>query len=214
MTENSFAFDAYVYGPAVAELLLPRRECSLGPGQPNDAAEDRLRGLTPAALLDGRQAADGGMAQACLAGLWLYHDYLDESHAISQEIHTPSGSFWHGILHRREGDFDNAKYWFRRVGNHAVFARLRKAAAAAVTAASGGQPLDAAATSLVTEAAWDPLGFVDLCGAASRFAGRVSSPSVVHPTVALCQAIQAREWELLFDHCYRAAGGQGDKVTR
>ena len=53
------------------------------------------------------------MAACCLAGVWLLHDYLDESHTISQRIDTPSGSFWHGIMHRREGDFSNAKYWFR-----------------------------------------------------------------------------------------------------
>ena len=53
------------------------------------------------------------MAQACLAGLWLYHDFLDESHSISQEIATSTGSFWHGIMHRREPDPSNAKYWFR-----------------------------------------------------------------------------------------------------
>ena len=49
------------------------------------------------------------MASACLAGLWLYHDYLDESHAVSQSIHTPAGSYWHGLMHRREPDFANPK---------------------------------------------------------------------------------------------------------
>ena len=55
-----------------------------------------------------------------LAGLWLYVDDLDRSHTISQDIHTPTGSYWHAIMHRREGDFWNAKYWFRKVGNHPV----------------------------------------------------------------------------------------------
>jgi hypothetical protein len=48
------------------------------------------------------------------AGLWLYVDDLDRSHHVSQSIETPVGSYWHGIMHRREGDFSNAKYWFRR----------------------------------------------------------------------------------------------------
>jgi hypothetical protein len=48
------------------------------------------------------------------AGLWLYADCLEESHAIAQVLETPIGSFWHGILHRREGDFWNSKYWLRR----------------------------------------------------------------------------------------------------
>lgn len=51
-----------------------------------------------------------------LAGLWLYVDDLDRSHAVSQSIETPVGSLWHGIMHRREGDFWNSKYWFRKAG--------------------------------------------------------------------------------------------------
>src|SRR5688500_14191487 len=38
-------------------------------------------------------------AVALLAGLWLWHDFLDESHTISQGLHTPTGSFWHAIMH-------------------------------------------------------------------------------------------------------------------
>ncbi|MBI3118624.1 MAG: hypothetical protein HYZ00_08055 [Candidatus Hydrogenedentes bacterium] len=59
----------------------------------------------------------GGSPPLC-AGLWLYVDDLDRSHAISQGIETPTGWFWHAIMHRREGDFSNSHYWYRRVGWH------------------------------------------------------------------------------------------------
>ena len=52
------------------------------------------------------------------SALWLYVDDLDRSHRISQGIETPTGSYWHGIMHRREGDFSNSHYWFNRVGKH------------------------------------------------------------------------------------------------
>jgi hypothetical protein len=38
-------------------------------------------------------------ASAMLAGLWLWHDSLEESHNISQSLHTVTGSFWHAHLH-------------------------------------------------------------------------------------------------------------------
>lgn len=56
--------------------------------------------------------------------LYLLAGDLDASHTISQSIDTADGSFLHGIMHRREGDFSNAKYWFRRVGKHPVLLQL------------------------------------------------------------------------------------------
>src|SRR5688572_23215464 len=61
---------------------------------------------------------------ALLAGLWLWHDFLDESHAISQVITSATGSFWHAIMHRREGDFSNAKYWYARCRNHPALSEI------------------------------------------------------------------------------------------
>lgn len=62
---------------------------------------------------------------ACRAGLWLLAGDLEASHRISQSDASTEGSFWHGIMHRREGDFANAKYWFSRMGTHSVAERLQ-----------------------------------------------------------------------------------------
>lgn len=61
---------------------------------------------------------------ALAAALWLYVDDLDRSHAISQGIDSAAGSFWHGIMHRREGDFGNSLYWMRRAEPHPLFPTL------------------------------------------------------------------------------------------
>jgi len=53
-----------------------------------------------------------------LAGLWLYVDDIERAHTIAQSLDAPTGSWWHAIVHRREGDFWNSKYWYRRVGAH------------------------------------------------------------------------------------------------
>jgi hypothetical protein len=61
---------------------------------------------------------------ALQAGLWLYVDDLDKSHTVSQGLHDAAGSFWHAIMHRREGDFENSHYWFHRVGKHPAMAEI------------------------------------------------------------------------------------------
>lgn len=57
-------------------------------------------------------------------GLFYALDALDAAHAIFQEDSSPEGSYWHGILHRREGDFWNAKYWLQRAGRLPVLKAL------------------------------------------------------------------------------------------
>jgi hypothetical protein len=56
------------------------------------------------------------------AGLWLYVDDLERSHTVSQGIETQTGSYWHGIMHRREGDFGNSRYWHNRAAGHPLLA--------------------------------------------------------------------------------------------
>lgn len=36
----------------------------------------------------------------------------------SLELMDQTLAYWHGIMHRREGDFWNSHYWFRQVGKH------------------------------------------------------------------------------------------------
>ncbi len=61
---------------------------------------------------------------AALAGLLLRTGCWKESHKVAQDIESAVSNYWHGILHRMEPDSANAKYWFRRVGSHAVFPQL------------------------------------------------------------------------------------------
>src|SRR5262245_6497073 len=110
-------FDPTAYGPALEDLLRRAPLNRLDAGKPDATVRPLLAALSDESFRP-LTVRDRDMAAACRAGLWLRFNYLDESHKISQDIDTPEGSFWHGILHRREGDYDNAKYWFRRVGTH------------------------------------------------------------------------------------------------
>ena len=66
----------------------------------------------------------GDEHEALICGLLLLNDDLHASHDISQGIKTPTGSFWHAIMHRREGDAGNANYWWRLTGEHPAFALI------------------------------------------------------------------------------------------
>lgn len=184
-------FNPQAYGPALAPLVDVDRRRELGPGSPDLARRDELRRLTLEAAFAHAKLMSPQMGRLCLSGVWLLHDFLDESHAISQDVGSASGSYWHGVMHRRELDYSNAKYWFNRVGEHPVFGPLREAAR---ELARDAPP---AAAFLAAQEEWDARRFVDLCQAV------VGDPSGED----LCREIARREWELLFDYCYRAAVG-------
>lgn len=173
------------FGPLVAELLHVERLPELGPGRPNKAAKSLLQSMSVERLFPGG-IRDRNMALACLAGLWLHHDFLHESHEISQEIHTPTGSYWHGIMHRREPDYGNAKYWFRRVGQHPVYLPLYEAVSTMSEAIPDG----------LNRVKWDPCAFVDLVERAAGSGDDVENA---------CRRIQLLEWQLLFAWCWEQA---------
>lgn len=139
-----FHFDPQAYGPVFAPLLATDRRRPLDAGQPDRGALAELKKLSVDTAFAHAKPVDREMARCCLAGVWLLYDYLDESHTISQGIDTTSGSFWHAIMHRREGDFWNSKYWFRRVGDHPAFEMIANQ----------------------TKQEWDPFAFVDRCESA------------------------------------------------
>ena len=153
------------FPPSVVDLLTVPHLTALGPGTPAAALRARIR------------TACAELPPACAAGLWLRFDFLDESHAISQEDEgNPDRDFWHAIMHRREPDAFNSKYWWRRVGAHPVLAEL----------ASGAPKLGCSFTT--------PEAFVDVC---ERVRGSGSAAE------ELAKRVQELEWRLLFEHCWR-----------
>lgn len=193
---NSNQTDAL--SPAAHEILALGKETAytnlVVHGDGNREAADRLRQLTPEQLL-AKPVTSLTDAKALLSGLWLWHDWLDSSHTISQEIHTPTGSFWHAIMHRREGDFSNAKYWYARCQGHQVLGSMAPYANDIL------HPLPADKSLLrLVRSGWDPNAFVDL---AQEVDNRPTDPR--HNAAVTLQKL---EWRLLFDYCMRAASGQ------
>jgi hypothetical protein len=191
---SGFPFEPARYGPLVAELLAADRLPELGPGKPEANVRPRLAKLTADQLCAPQAVADPIQAECCLAAIWLWYDFLDESHTISQGITSVDGSYWHGIMHRREPDYGNAKYWFRRVPSHPVYAPL----AAAARQLAAARPVSDPTRGLSLISRWEPDRFVDLCQATCGSGTE---------TELLCREVARAEWQLLFDHCYQQAVG-------
>lgn len=179
------------FGPGLEPYLQRTELNSLGPGEPDGPPPD----LDLASAFPDAEIVDEEMAQAVLAGVLLLHDHLDASHRLSQGIETPTGSYWHGIMHRREPDISNAHYWFRKVGVHPIEDDLcQRARDLALTADDASEE----AAFLREQKVWNASAFLDLCGDAYGRGDAVEK---------LCQRIQRAEWELLFAFSYAHAVG-------
>ncbi|MEZ6123052.1 MAG: hypothetical protein R3C49_07745 [Planctomycetaceae bacterium] len=74
-----------------------------------DILDSAQRDLSPPPNL----SDEGQVLWHIRAGNW------DTAHNIAQEIHTPTGSWLHALLHLIEGDHSNAGYWFRKASRPA-----------------------------------------------------------------------------------------------
>ena len=183
-------FDLPTYGPAVAEILGSiengQRLIPLAPGSSEEGGGlSTLRTTSQADIFDGNAVASPVFAACARSALFLYFSALDESHDLSQEIHTATGSFLHGIMHRQEPDYSNAKCWFRGTGEHELFSTLREEALRLRLRDESLQDQIRASSK------WDPFWFVDCCQA--------------HRSESDLLEIQRLEWQLIFDYTYRRA---------
>jgi hypothetical protein len=169
-------------------LLATPELAALGPEQ--RSRREKLASLELKLEALGKNVNLSSRAQSLIRSLvLLWHDHLDESHSISQEIPSSDGSFLHGIMHRREPDYWNSKYWFQRVGNHPAFPEIARRVEALLKNVNASL----LQKNLLPDGKWNPLAFVDAC---ERAAKNKSDGKEIQ----LLQQIQEIEFRVLLEH--------------
>lgn len=145
------------------------------------AAMSGLRVATEEEISGGRTVSDHAMFALVRAGLFYALDALAECHAIVQAIPGDESAYWHGMIHRREGDFDNARYWFRRTGVLPVFDELHGEAGRV-------------SPHMAAQMNWDPYLFTGLCEQ-EKYGEKSLRDELVK--------LQRIEFEVVFDYVWR-----------
>jgi hypothetical protein len=134
----------------------------LEPDPENPPALDRARRKNVVsvteidAFIEGLPGSLAPARRRVLAGfLYLWNDLWQEAHEVAQEDEgEPDHDLLHALAHRREGDFSNAGYWFRRAGRAPAYALLP----ARVSPLLNGSPL---AAKVLPGGAWSATGFLE-----------------------------------------------------
>jgi hypothetical protein len=127
------------------------------------------------------------------AALYLYFDSFDEAHQIAQDHEGLEGNWIHAILHRREPDAGNSKYWYRRVAFPPEISKNINEKALQLLEENPLSELKGLQKRLAASKAWEPEAFVDQV---ETF--RAKDP--VTPSYRLLAQIQEVEWRVLLRH--------------
>ena len=166
---------------------------ALDAGIPNHSVEAQLRKLTAKELLAPQRVTNPVLADAAMAGIWIRHNFLTEGHHICQDHESDAtNNFWHAILHRREGDYWNSKYWFRQVRAHPVLTELASELRSDRFFTTAKMDLQ----KLVKSNSFHASEFVDLVAKSTGSESEVKR---------FCEQVQLVEWKLLFAYSCKQA---------
>lgn len=180
---------------------------SLPPLSPRGVWDRALEAQIEALELPGRKQDDRVIA--LMAGLHLRNDSLDTSHSYAQEIeHDATGAYWHGIMHRMEGDYSNSKYWFMRAGKHPAMAATKRRVAEWLRNECDWEaiPQSRIRDTLLAfrdEAAWNPSQFADLAVWQGSGGGSGGAAAAARLVLEQLQQIEISE---LFRYTLQAVG--------
>jgi hypothetical protein len=152
------------------------------PTEPSDySIVVRLKEAPDVEILGEAAPLDPTLIPLLRAGLYYFHNALDYSHREAQKVEGDTAAYWHGMVHRREGDFENARYWMRRAGEHPAFQEMQHRA-------SDGAP------HMARQPNWDPFLFISLCEQ-FKFGEAEYKKELAH--------LQREEFAVMFDYVWR-----------
>lgn len=173
MTRYSEFTDRILRIDGLLGKLFPNAISDLAVWRLTKDAEDAIIAGAPIGVPKAFAVVRGGL----LYGL----DDLAGCHEFFQDTANDLVSYWHGMMHRREADFDNARYWFRRSGTLPFFETLHHRAAL-ISADLAKQP------------SWDPYLFTGQCEQ-QRFGADFEGTELIQ--------LQRAEFEVVFDYSWR-----------
>lgn len=143
--------------------------------------------------------------------LYQNNDDLDTAHQICQELgqqtDLPEISYWHGIIHRREPDFNNARSWFQKTqhmqANQAIYQATYQLLQRAIQMPDYGDAREIALQflrHLQNQDTWDALYFLDLCETAEKEKNKILQKLLID--------IQNIEFQTLFQWTFQKATQQ------
>ena len=118
----------------------------------------------------------------------LYHDNHDPAHNRVEDRGDRDACLIHALLHRREPDYWNAAYWFRRVSGHPIYATATPAVIQAAQTPEARSVLER----LTLSGNLDPLALVQEC---ERMAKRPDTQAI-----AYLRQVQHLEFAALVEH--------------
>jgi hypothetical protein len=175
MTTYSELIDRILRTEGLLRTLVP-------PDISDRAAWRRLQQTDDPTLAGG--TIDDPPAFDIVRGALLYSlDDLSGCHHFFQDTARDLVGYWHGMMHRREADFDNARYWFRRSGKLPFFDTLHRRASAI-------------SPDVAQQDSWDPYLFAGQCEQ-----HRFGADSDIQELLRL----QRAEFDVVFDYTWRQA---------
>ncbi len=169
------------------ELLGTGELPELGPGPRTGVLPEATVGLRLLEATRGLDLADPA-AELLSATALLYHDHHDPAHNLVQDRTDADGCLVHAILHRREPDYWNAAYWFRRLSGHPIYRALTPGATRAAQSPEARGVLER----LTLSGDIDPLALVHECQ-------RVAESPCTR-SIAYLRQVQHLEFAALVEH--------------